>query len=364
MRASIVVVSYNSAMDLPACLEALARACAPDDEVIVVDNGSIDGSAELVRRCFPWVRLICGSNEGYGGGNNRAAQHAQGEYLVVLNPDTIVQPGSIDALIEPLGHDSTIGMTTACIVHRDRPAIVNTCGNTIHVTGLTYCRGAGQPRARFSVAEDVDAVSGAAFAIRRLVFLELGGFDPQFFMYVEDTELSLRVRLAGLRCVYIPRAIVQHAYRMSYSPTKAWWLDRNRHLMLLKLLRRSTYARLIPGLILGELVTGAFLLIKGPRYWSVKPRVYSWLWQQRSAIRASRQRVNQQRRRDDRVIVAGLAYRLAFQQMVPGPIARVASALLDPVFWILRFLAQFSTARNVSMATNSIQGSRLKRIFR
>ena len=91
--------------------------------------------------------------------------------------------------------------------------------------------------------------------MRRNVFEEMGGFDEDFFMYVEDTDLSWRARLAGYRCVYVPEAVVRHDYEMAYSPTKAYYLDRNRHLMLLKNCSRRMYLRMLPSLILGELMT-------------------------------------------------------------------------------------------------------------
>lgn len=339
MRASVIVVSYNSRADLPACLDSILRELGPQDELIVVDNGSGDGSAELVREGYPAARLICGPNTGYAGGNNRGAAEAAGEYLVFLNPDTVLQPGALTALLTPLTWRTPIALTTACVVHRDRPEVVNTCGNTMHYTGLAYCRGAGQPRARYATSVEVDAVSGAAFAIRQKVFAELGGFDEQFFMYVEDTDLSLRARLAGYHCVYVPGAIVEHAYQPAYSPRKAFYLERNRHLMLLKNLSGGTYLRMLPGLALSEAVTWGWLLLKGPRYWGVKPRVYRWLVRERRAISAARRAAQRQRRRADREVVWRLTYRLEFGQLANQYLAALAGAVFHPAFWAARRLA-------------------------
>jgi GT2 family glycosyltransferase len=219
----------------------------------------------------------------------------------------------------------------------DRRETVNACGNTVHYTGLTYCRGAGRPRADYAAPAEVDAVSGAAFAIRRGLFAELGGFDERFFMYVEDTDLSLRARLAGYRCLYVPGAVVAHDYRPSYSPAKAFYLDRNRHLLLLKNLSGATYLRMLPGLLLGELVTGGFLLLKGPRYWSVKPRVYRQLIAERASIAAAR-RQSVARRCPDRALVGRMTYRLEFHQLAGRLVSRLAAALLHPAFWAARLL--------------------------
>ena len=367
MRASVIVVSYNSRAHIEPCIESTLRELGPQDELIVVDNDSTDGSADLVAERFPRVRLIRGANTGYAGGNNRGAAVANGEFLVFLNPDTALQPGALAALLAPLFiHPQTskvgrgkgraagppqnpihtlvevrgteIGLTTACIVHMDRPEVINTCGNTMHYTGLTYCRGAGRPRSEYAASAEVAAVSGAAFAMRRALFAELGGFDEQFFMYVEDTDLSWRARLAGYRCLYVAEAVVAHDYQPSYSPVKAFYLDRNRHLMLLKNLGRATYLRMLPGLLLGEAVTGGFLLLKGPRYWGVKPRVYCWLWAHRRAVRAAHQRAQSYRRATDRELVGRMTYQLDFGQLAGRTISRLAALAFHPAFWAARLL--------------------------
>jgi GT2 family glycosyltransferase len=339
MRASVIVVSYNSRADLELCIESILRELSSQDELIVVDNGSTDGSADLVAERFAGVRLIRGANTGYAGGNNCGAAAAKGDFLVFLNPDTALQPGALAALLAPLEDSrAEIGLTTAQIVHMRRPEVINTCGNTMHYTGLTYCRGAGRSRSEYAVSAEVDAVSGAAFALRRALFAELGGFDEQFFMYVEDTDLSWRARLAGYRCLYVAEAVVAHDYRPSYSPTKAFYLDRNRHLMLLKNLRRATYVRMLPGLLLGEAVTAGFLLLKGPRYWGVKPRVYGWLWTHRRAIRAAHRRAQSYRRTSDRELVGRMTYRLDFGQLAGRAMSRLAALAFHPAFWAARLL--------------------------
>ncbi len=334
MRASIIIVSYNSAADLHACLDSAMRNVQDDDEIIVVDNASEDGSAALVRSEYPQVQLIENSNSGYAGGNNLGASAASGEYLVFLNPDTVMMPQALDALLAPLCVDPTVGLATACLVHRANPQLINTCGNTMHYTGLTYCRGANQPLERYQQDCEVDSVSGAAFAIRSSLFAQLGGFDEGFFMYVEDSDLSLRARLAGYSCRYVAAAVVQHDYSMAYSPRKAFYIERNRYLMLLQNITPRTLLALLPGLLLGEVVTWGFLLLKGPRYWAVKGRVYRSLWQQRRRLTRRQQR-SQER---ERAIIGQLTYRLEFAQIASPWLAALAGALFHPPFKLAQLL--------------------------
>jgi GT2 family glycosyltransferase len=338
MHASVIIVSYNSRAYLGPCIESILAAFGPQDEIIVVDNGSTDGSAGFVQAHYPQVQLIRGRNTGYGVGNNRGAAVARGEYLVFLNPDTVIHPGALAGLLAPLERETGIALTTACIVYMHQPETINTCGNTMHYTGLTYCRGAGRPRTEYATSAEVGAVSGAAFAIRRAVFEELGGFDALFFMYVEDTDLSWRAQLAGYRCLYVAEAVVEHDYRRLYSPRKAFYLDRNRHIMLLKNLSRPTYLRMLPGLLLAELLTWGFLMLRGPGYWAVKLRVYHWLWQHRGMIKAARLDAQMRRRRLDHEVLSRMTDCLEFEQLADRRLAFVTALVFHPAFRMARLL--------------------------
>jgi len=338
MRVSVIIVTYNSRNYLNVCLQSVIDQLEIEDELIVVDNSSIDGSADLIRTHYPQVRLIHNQNMGYAGGNNCGAAVAKGEYLFFLNPDTRLEGGALALLLAPLMNNTNIALTTACVVLMNRPELINTCGNTMHFTGLTYCRGAGQHKVKYSTSIEVDAVSGSAFAIRREVFEQLGGFDERFFMYVEDTDLSWRARLAGYRCLYVADAIVQHDYRLSYSPEKAYYLDRNRHFMLMKNLKRTTYLRMLPGILLSELITWGFLLMNGPNYWLVKPKVYSWLLTHRKIIYQANREMHVYTEQDYREVVEKMAYRLEFEQLADRQLAYLAALVFHPAFWITRLL--------------------------
>lgn len=335
--ASVIIVSYNAAGYLPACLSTLAGSLGAGDEVIVVDSGSSDGSADLVARMFPEVRLIrSATNVGYAGGNNLGARAASREYLAFLNPDTQVEPGWLDVLVAELADDPRAGLATSQILLLQDPGRVNAAGNSVHLTGLTLCRGMGVTRDALGAEAEVAAVSGAAFAIRRALFEQLGGFDPAFFLYMEDTDLSQRARLAGYSVRYLPRSVVYHDYQLRFGPRKTYYQERNRYLMLLKNLRWQTLGVLAPALLVAELVTWAYVLLREPRRWRNKLAAYLWIaanWRRVMGLRRAAQAL---RRAPDHALLAGWTATIDYRQAGDSRAARAAEALLNPLFGALR----------------------------
>jgi GT2 family glycosyltransferase len=349
-------------------------------EVLVVDNASEDGSPDAIKEEFPWVRLIqSGANIGFGAGNNLGVRHARGEYLVFLNPDTLVSDGWLDGLVGELMHGGgsseansrearsgdpgpadagtgadgsgdagsrdalnvrpEVGLVTSKILMADDPDIINTCGNSIHLTGITLCRGLGEPREAMSQNEDVSAASGAAFAMRREVFEKLGGFDEDMFLYMEDTDLSLRAQIAGYKCRYVPRSIVLHRYALKMTPMKVFYQERNRYLMLLKNLRWATLAALLPAALWAEVITWAFVALKDRANAGNKIRAYRWIWSNWKSIRRKRATVQSLRRAPDRAIVRSMSIRLDFGQAASPALALLAHIVFDPIFALFKFVA-------------------------
>jgi GT2 family glycosyltransferase len=342
VTASIVVVSYNSRPYLNRCLTSLLHTVGLDCEVIVVDNASTDGSADLIADQFPWVKLIRNSsNEGFAAANNRAVAEAKGRYIVALNPDTEVAPGWLEALLRPFEQGRVgehrypaVGMTTPRILMMDRPDRVNTCGNTMHYTGITVCRGLDCPTDTPRLAErcEVSAVSGACFAIPRYLWIELGGFDPDFFTYLEDTDLSMRARLAGYSCVYVPDSVVYHSYSGRFKAHKLYYLERNRLMLLFKLFEERTLVALMPALLVAEVVTWGYALKSGPAHVLAKLQAYGWLVTHARRIRLKRRRTQAARRVSDRCLLAAMTSRLDVSQLAGRRAGRLADHTLNRAF--------------------------------
>jgi GT2 family glycosyltransferase len=339
-QTSIIVVSHNGRAYLAECLGSLLVDAAGEHEVIVVDSASTDGSATYVEHAFPEVRVVHTANGGYGHGCNVGAQLAHGTYLAFLNQDTAVRPGWAEALVLALQRDPAVGLSTARILLLSDPARANACGNDMHCTGLTLCRGLGASADALCEDAEVGAVSGAAFAVSRRLFEALGGFDERFGMYMEDTDLSLRARLAGYRCLYVAGAVVYHDYRLRFGPHKTFYQERNRYLLLLKHLRWPTLLVLLPILLLGEAVTWGYVLLREPHRATNKLRAYAWVVGHWGEVLEARRRVQALRHASDRELLSACTCRLAFEQTGEGLVTRVAHAVFDPLFCASFRLAQ------------------------
>jgi GT2 family glycosyltransferase len=337
---SIVVVNYNGGDAVLECLDSVIANTEPDAEVIVVDNASVDGSGEAIRARFPKIVVVdAGSNIGFGAGNNLGVNHATGKYIVFLNPDTLVCKGWAAALVAELERDDGVGLVTSKILMAGDASIINTCGNDVHLTGLTLCRGLGAACESFIRKEDVSAVSGAAFAMRRDLFVELGGFDEDMFLYVEDTDLSLRARLAGWKSRYTPESKVLHRYALKITPMKVFYQERNRYMMLLKTLRWPTLVVLSPAALLGELIAWTFVALKDRPNAGNKLRAWSWIWSNRRSILAKRKQVQSRRKVRDRVLLRSMGTRLDFGQAASPALAAAAHIVFDPLFGLIKLLA-------------------------
>ncbi len=340
-RATVIIVNYNSLRYLEPCLSSLLASLGPADEVLLIDNASTDGSVSYVERAFPQVELIrSAENRGFGWAANLTAQRARGRILAFLNPDTAVAADWLDRLAEVIDSHPHAGLATSKILLAQDPRHINTCGNEVHFTGLTLCRGVQQEGTQFGVLEEVSAVSGAAFAIRRGLFQALGGFDESFFMYMEDTDLSWRARLAGYTCLYVPQSVVYHDYTLRFGPRKIFYQERNRYLMLLKCLRWPSILVLLPALMLGEAVTWGFALLRDRRHLMNKLQAYAWILRHHRHWLRSRREVQALRVVPDHVLIAQSVYRLDFRQTGGGAVAFLAQAVFDPLFFVLYRLAR------------------------
>jgi GT2 family glycosyltransferase len=252
-RLSVVIVAWNSREELARTLPPLVEQLRAGDELIVVDNGPPDGTQELVSELAPDAKLIeSGANVGFAAGANTGAEAAGGELLLVLNPDAMPMPGFREAIgrpwVERRGWSAWQGLVT-CNEGRE----VNTSGNPVHFTGLTWAGGHGRRLPAELSPGEVTVASGACLALPLETFRRLGGFPAPYFLYHEDADLSMRVRLEGGRVGVEPGAIADHEYEFDRSAAKMRWLERNRWAFVLRAYPAPLLALLAPALLLTEL---------------------------------------------------------------------------------------------------------------
>jgi hypothetical protein len=229
VKLSILIISYNTRPLTLDCLQSLfAQAQNPDFEVLVVDNASTDGSADAIAAAFPAVRLWArDDNLGFAGANNFAAQHARGDWLLLLNPDTVIRNHAIDRLLtfaqDQQARDPQAGIFGGRTIFADETPNTTSCWHRPTPWGM-FCTAAGLTalargtplfdpefvRLQPQGPQPVDIVTGCFFLITRRLWEQLGGFDPAFFMYGEEADLCLRARQQRYKCLVDPQATIIH----------------------------------------------------------------------------------------------------------------------------------------------------------
>jgi GT2 family glycosyltransferase len=206
--------------------------------LILVDNGSNDGSIDFVARAFPEVRRVAlEQNLGFAEGNNIGARTARGRYLAFLNNDAAPCPGWLTTLRNALDEDAGLGLASSLILFMHDPSIVDSAGDGLTRWGGAFKHAHGRPAAEASAAAEVFGACGAALIVRRDLFERLGGFDAAFFAVYEDVDLSYRLQLSGSRCRFVPEAVVHHAGSATLgrmSERSVFWGQRNMEWMYVK----------------------------------------------------------------------------------------------------------------------------------
>jgi GT2 family glycosyltransferase len=209
---SIVIVNWNGARHLPVCLNALRRQTFRDFETILVDNHSHDDSLELLARDYPEVKVIAlKENRGFAGGNNTGIRVAHGEFVVLLNNDTEVDPRWLGEIVAAFERHPEAGFVASKMKLFDQRDKFHTAGDYYRLDGIPGNRGVWEiDRGQYDREEYVFSACGGSAAYRRSMLDQIGLLDEDFFYSCEDVDLAWRAQLAGWRCVYAPQAIVYH----------------------------------------------------------------------------------------------------------------------------------------------------------
>jgi GT2 family glycosyltransferase len=233
---SVVIPLWNGLRWLPGCLGSLASQTLPSERIIVVDNGSTDGSAAFLSREHPEVEVVSlERNTGFAHAANRGIARCDTEFVALLNTDVVLEPDWIARMAARAGEDPRVGSVACKMLQLDDPGTVYDAGDVLRRDGVCEQRGRfGRDNGRWDASGEIFGACAGAALYRRCALAEVNGFDERYFAYIEDVDLALRLRLAGWRCLYEP-VIAHHAGEGSshqLAGTHHYYVERNTLLLV------------------------------------------------------------------------------------------------------------------------------------
>jgi GT2 family glycosyltransferase len=330
-----VVLAYGAEEWLEESVGEVLASRGIEVDVVVVDNGCTSDAVDRVKG-LSGVRVITpDTNTGYSGGCDRGAAEATGTYLAFVNSDAVVMPDALRRMVA-VASEPQVGFAMGSIRIADTPELINSSGNPVHFTGLTWTGGHGEPASRYATRRSVIGGSGCCFVIRRRLWEEVGGFADEFFAYGEDCDLSLRLWQRGLSVEYVPDAVVLHHYEFSRNKNKFYLVERNRAILVLTLFQRRTLLLVAPALVLTEVLMLAAGIAGG--WGGAKLRGWQWLWQNRRWLAARRAKIQSERVVPDAVIAARMTARFDPAMISLPPGIGLYNATMRGYWWMARKL--------------------------
>lgn len=294
---SIIIVNWNGKSFLEACLSNLCQESFIAREIILVDNGSTDGSVDYIKQNFPDVLVTeLTENSGFTGGNISGLQLARGEFIALVNNDARVDHFWLENLMRPMLENPKVGVCASKLLF-ENAATINSAGDGITSAGVGFNRGLQQDVALYDRPEFIFGACGAAVLYRRKMLDEIGFLDDDFFLYDEDTDLSFRAQLAGWKCVYVPSAVAYHkgnATAGRLSDTHVYYHTRNLEFVWIKNMPLGLMLRFAHQKLLQEIGSFCYLCLRHGKwvpYLKAKRdalRMLPRMWNKRRAIQARR----------------------------------------------------------------------------
>ena len=263
---SIIILNYNAGNLLLNCVDSVFKSTYPNFEVLVVDNISTDNSHIVCKEKFEKIHLIKNKeNLGYCEGNNVGIRNADGEFIVILNPDTIVEPNWLNHLMSAYSKFGE-GLYQPKFFSLNEKLVLQSTGNMLHIFGFGFARDKGKADdEKIKSVEKINYASGTCLFTSKLVLDKVGLLDPFLFLYHDDLDLGWRAAQIGINSFYVPQSIIYHAesYSIKWSSKKFYWLERNRKYCLLTHYSKETYAKMRLSLFLVDVCVWLFYLSKG-----------------------------------------------------------------------------------------------------
>jgi GT2 family glycosyltransferase len=272
LTVSVVIVNFNGREFLPEAIESLTSQTVVPAEIIVVDNASTDGSQDMIRERYPGVILLeLEENTGFAAGTNIGFRHASGEFIALLNSDATAEPHWIEAMTLALGRWDDAAASVGKIFVRDDPGRIEQAGAEFNQLGNYWGRGQGEmDEGQFDREGEVPGVTGCAMMIRRDAVRDGEFFDPSLFMYGEELDLTIRLRLRDYRIIMAPDAVVLHRGMMSVSKRvqqprlfQQFHSNRNRLKLIARYYPLTIILRSLPLLLISLAYWNLFFLREG-----------------------------------------------------------------------------------------------------
>ncbi len=266
--ATVVIPNLNGMRYLKRCLDSLMSQSRQDFSVILIDNGSADGSADYVESHYPEVTVIrYETNTGFCHAVNEGIRMADTPYVILLNNDTVCEASFVEKLAAAMEKEKNCFACASRMVRMDDPEKMDDGGDYYCALGWAYARGKGRPAARYGKKREIFSACAGAAIYRRAVFDEIGLFDEKHFAYLEDVDIAWRARIAGYRNFYIPEAVVRHvgsaASGSVYNEFKIRHSSRNSIYMIYKNMPWPQIILNLPFLVVGFLIKMIFFAQKG-----------------------------------------------------------------------------------------------------
>ncbi len=263
---SVIVLNYNAGELLLNCIESIKKSAYKNLEIIVVDNISTDKSQETCKEKYPDVKLIQNNeNFGYCEGNNIGIREAKGDYIIILNPDTIVEYNWVEELISAYNKFGE-GLYQPKILSLEKTQILQSTGNMLHIFGFGFARDKGKnDNLEKNTIEKIGYASGTCLFTSKKVLKQVGLLDPFLFLYHDDLDLGWRAAQIGISSYYVPNSVIYHveSYALKWNARKFYWLERNRKYCILTHYSKKTYSKILPSLMLVDFFVWIFYLSKG-----------------------------------------------------------------------------------------------------
>ena len=297
---TVVMLAFGAEPVLAEAVDAVLGSVGVDVDLVLVDNGGTDGAVDALAP-RPGLRVLTPErNLGFAGGVNHGAAVATGEFLGLVNSDAVVAPDAL-AKLAAVAARPGVGIASGSIRLASDPTTMNSAGNPVHVVGLSWAGGLGEPAARHGDEVPVASASGAGLVLTRRLWERLDGFAEEYFAYHEDVDLSWRTWQAGLEVRYVPDAVVVHHYEFSRNPLKMFLLEKNRQVFL----RTAHGPRLRAAIWLPRTVLDLAMVVLSVRQgWGAERReARRWIAEHEEWITARRRWVQEQRTTPDRDLV-------------------------------------------------------------